>query len=197
MSRQITQRHSGFSLIEVLISIIIIAIGLLGLAGLQARAMNSEFESYQRAQAITLVHDMVERIRSNRATMGSFKYISDAAAGTGYLGTSADHVLGCPPLDPNDRVGLDLCEWHNLLLGAAETQAGNKIGAMAGARGCISYDATSEIAGVPDSGLFTVAVSWQGSQETTVPSVNCGNNQYGTETKRRTIALNFRMAHLK
>lgn len=193
------RRQQGFSLIEVLVSIIVIAIGLLGLAALQARATNSEFESYQRSQAVSLAFDMVQRIRTNRANMGYFKTISDAATGADYLGSDGGdaYSLTCPPADPTDRAGQDLCEWNDLLLGAAETKAGSNVGAMAGARGCIFYDATSEVTGAPDSGLFTVAVSWQGNQDTVAPSVNCGNGEYGAETRRRTIRLSFRMAHLK
>lgn len=193
------RRQGGFSLIEVLVTIIIVAIGLLGLAALQARAYNSEFESYQRSQAVTLAYDMVERIRTNRAVLGNFKDISDAATGTGYLGTAGanSYSLTCPPASATDRAGQDLCEWNDLLQGAAETRSGSKVGAMAGARGCISYDDTTEVSGAPDSGLFTVAVSWQGSQDTVAPAASCGNGLYGAETKRRTIALSFRMASLK
>ncbi len=191
--------QAGFSLIEVLVSIIIIAIGLLGLAGLQARAINSEFESYQRSQAITLVSDMATRIRTNRANMGYFKNISDADTGEGYLGSDGDdsYSLTCPPADPTDRAGQDLCEWSDLLLGSIETKGASNVGAMVGARGCISYDATTELSGIPDSGLFTVAVSWQGTLDVSVPALNCGNGLYGAESKRRTIAMSFRMAHLK
>lgn len=192
-------KQNGFSLIEVLVSMIIIAVGLLGLAALQARAINSEFESYQRSQAVSLTFDMVQRIRTNRANMGYFKTISDADTGEGYLGSAdADsYDLTCPPADPTDRAGQDLCDWNDLLLGTAETKSGNNVGAMLGGRGCIFYDAASEVAGAPDSGLFTVAVSWQGNQDTVAPSVNCGNGLYGAESKRRTISLSFRMAHLK
>lgn len=186
-------------MIEVLVTIIIIAIGLLGLAALQARATNSEFESYQRSQAVSLAFDMAQRIRTNRANMGFFKNISIASDGTGYLGTNGagSYALVCPPADPTDRASADLCEWSALLLGAAEKKAGNDVGAMIDARGCIFYDPTTEVAGAPDTGLFTVAVSWQGNIATTIPAVNCGNGLYGTEAKRRTLAFSFRMANLK
>lgn len=203
-------RPQGFSLIEVLISIIIVAIGLLGLAGLQAQAMNAEFESYQRVQAIMLVNDMVERIRMNRGALGTFKAISDPATGGGYVGTTgaSEAVLTCPPTAPTAvgtaetiekaqyQAALDLCEWRELLKGSTETKSGNKVGAMIGARGCIWYDASTELAAIPDSGLVFVAVAWQGSQATVPSSVMCGTGLYGTETLRRVVTQSFRLARL-
>lgn len=196
--------QAGFSLIELLVSLLILTFGLLGLAALQARATNAEFESYQRSQAVMLANDMVERIRTNRANMGYFKAISNAADGTGYIGATGagEYTLTCPPSDPTNRAGADLCEWSELLVGSAESLGANKVGAMIGARGCIFYDASTEIPGVADTGIFTVAVSWQGSLDTVVPTlngipVNCANDLYGAETKRRTITMPFRMANLK
>lgn len=191
-------RHmqSGTSLIEVLVSMLIIAIGVLGLAALQARAMNAEFESYQRSQAIILANDMVERIRMNRVDMGKFKNVSDPVAGTGYLGTTgADaYVVNCASTNQADK---DLCAWSAMLQGAAETDSGgSKVGAMMGARGCVSYDATSEVSGVADSGLITVTVVWQSTQDTVAPSANCANGLYGAETKRRAITMSFRLGRL-
>lgn len=180
-------RAAGISLIEALVSIVILSIGVLGLAGLQARAMNAEFESYQRSQAIVLVNDMADRIRMNRVSMGVFKNIS------GYLGTSASYTPNCASAARSD---VDLCAWHTLLQGAGETSGGSNVGAMIGARGCISYDVATELAGIPDSGVFTVAVAWQGTQDTVAPSISCADGLYGAETKRRTIAVNFRLARL-
>jgi len=187
------RRNAGFSLIEVMVSIIIIAIGLLGLAGLQAQAMNSEFESYQRSQAIMLVNDMVERIRMNRVSMGAFKNITDPATGSGYLGSTASYAIpaGAPP-----QVQADLAEWSALLTGSAETKGGNQVGAMIGARGCIWYDSTTEIPGIADSGTFTVAVAWQGSVATLPSSINCGNGLYSDENLRRVVSQSFRLARL-
>ena len=51
-------RQAGTSLVEVLVTIVITAIGLLGLAGMQSRLQTSEMESYQRAQALLLLEDM-------------------------------------------------------------------------------------------------------------------------------------------
>lgn len=190
------KKQAGISLIEVLVSMLIVAFGVLGLAALQARAMNSEFESYQRSQAVILADDMVERIRMNRTAMGSFKNISNSTDGSGYLGTagSGSYTLDCSA--PGQAVA-DLCAWNGLLQGAAQKNSSNaSIGAMIGARGCITYDPTTEVTGVPDSGLFTVTVVWQGGQDTVVPSANCGNGLYGTETKRRAVSMSFRLGRL-
>ena len=50
----------GTSLVEVLVTMVILAIGLLALAGLQARLHVLQIESYQRAQALILLQDMAE-----------------------------------------------------------------------------------------------------------------------------------------
>ena len=59
---------------------------------------------------------------------------------------------------------------------------------MIGARGCISLDAATS--------TYTVAVAWQGVTETAVPTVACGNNAYGTETRRRVVWTTFKPATL-
>ncbi|PKO84907.1 MAG: type IV pilus modification protein PilV [Betaproteobacteria bacterium HGW-Betaproteobacteria-11] len=187
--------QKGFSLIEVLISIVIIAISLLGLAGLQARAMNSEFESYQRSQAVLLANDMVERMRMSRTSLGKFKNVSTAAGG-GYLGTAGNdsYVVDCASTDAGD---VALCEWDSLLKGTAETTGGSKVGAMIGARGCITYDLATELGGIADSGVFTVTVAWQGTQATVGSTSNlCATGLYGNEASRRVVSMAIRLARL-
>lgn len=184
-------------MLEVLIALFIVAVGVLGLAGLQVRATNAEFESYQRSQAIILLDDMVERIRTNRVNKGEFKNITtNLTNGTPYLGTagSNNYALSCSPA-ANQSVS-DLCAWQGLLQGSSESLGGNQVGAMIGARGCISYDSSTEVAGVPDTGEFTVTVAWQGSVETVAPTAACANGEYGTEAKRRTVSMKFRLAKL-
>ncbi|MDO6683725.1 MULTISPECIES: type IV pilus modification protein PilV [unclassified Oceanobacter] len=67
-------RQSGFGLIEVLVSIVIVSIGLLGLAGLQTRALQENNAAYLRSQAGILVYDMFERLRSNSQGAASDNY---------------------------------------------------------------------------------------------------------------------------
>jgi type IV pilus assembly protein PilV len=74
MTRQTYPLHTqrGTTLLEVLITIVILAIGLLGLAGLQARLQSSEMEAYQRSQALILLNDMASRIATNRANAANY-----------------------------------------------------------------------------------------------------------------------------
>ena len=208
MTRPRSSKQSGFSMMEVLVSLMIILLGLMGLAGLLTRMQQAEFESYQRAQALVLLHDMVERINLHRVAALCFR-LTDAATGEPYLGTGASAPPACAASTANNNTQADeiLDQWHQTLQGAAETKGGVGAGAMVGARGCVSYDDTSELL-APDgttvldgTGIYTVAVSWQGTTDTFAPTVNCANGLYGTpataDTRRRTVSTTFRMAHLK
>ena len=57
--------QAGYLMIEVLITMFILAVGLLGVVGLQARAQQAETDSYQRTQALVLLRDMAARINAN------------------------------------------------------------------------------------------------------------------------------------
>lgn len=199
-------RSSGFSMLEVLVTIMILLLGLLGLAGLQTRAHTAELESYQRAQAIILASKIVDTIRSIRRTRSCFA-ITDASTGIPYAGADGpDHngPISCAASTTAENTMADSAfdEWDEALKGAAETKGGAQIGAMIGARGCISYDTATELidpatGGVMSgTGLYTVAVAWQGLNDTVAPSVNCANDLYGTEEKRRVVSMSFRIGHL-
>ncbi len=58
---------AGFSLLEALITALVLAIGLLGMAGLQATALQRNHSSYLRSQAVLMAYDMMDRMRANRA----------------------------------------------------------------------------------------------------------------------------------
>ncbi len=196
-------RHAGFTMIEVLVSLLIIVLGLLGLAGLQARLQQAEFESYQRAQALVLLYDMVDRINVNRATAPCFAITTDTTAGTPFLGVNSAAVPNCAASSAANNAMADasIAEWDGVLEGSAETKGGAPAGAMIGARGCVSYDSTTELldaggAIMPGTGIYTVAVAWQGTVDTFAPTVNCANTLYGAETRRRVVSTTFRLARL-
>ena len=64
-SHHSTRRQRGFSLIEVLIAILVLAIGLLGMANMQASGMRSTHGAYLRTQATFLAGDILDSMRAN------------------------------------------------------------------------------------------------------------------------------------
>jgi type IV pilus assembly protein PilV len=173
-------RQDGFSMIEVLVTMLILLIGLLGMAGMQAHAQRSEMESYQRIQALVLAQDMVARINANRKNAANYVTASP-------LGKGDSQPTSCSSLTGKD---LDFCEWSNALKGAAETSSGSGVGAMVGARGCVAFDASTA--------TYLVSVVWQGVAKTAAPvaSLSCGEGLYGDETLRRVISLPITIATL-
>lgn len=169
-------------MVEVLVTTLIVAFGLLGLAGLQMKLQTSEMESYQRAQALVLLSDMSERIAANNSNASS--YVSGSTIGTGDSAPASCTALAA------GSAARDLCEWSNELKGAAETKAGaGNIGAMIGARGCITQvQAPNSASGVCLPGIYQVAVAWQGLVKTAAPAITCGQNQYGTDSYRRVVS---------
>lgn len=173
----------GFSMLEVLITLVILSFGLLSLAGLQARLQLSEVESYQRAQALILVQDMANRIASNRNNAASY------VTGTTYVG--AGSTCATSTATQKDR---DLGEWCNSLQGAAETLSSSKVGALIGGRGCIENIGAN---------LYMVSVVWQGTSSVSAPTgTQCGQNLYNSGTQctsdscRRSISTVVRIGTL-
>jgi type IV pilus assembly protein PilV len=155
----------GTSLIEVLVTMVILAFGLLGAAGLQARLQLADMEAYQRAQALILVDDIASRIATNRANAAA--YVTGAAnpLGTGMV---------CPtPSTTATLQQIDATQWCNALQGVAEVAGAGKIGAMLGARGCVESISTT-------TQEYLVTVAWQGMVPISAPptSVGCGANLY-------------------
>ncbi len=67
----------GFSLIEVLVSLVIISIGMLGVASLQLASMKGTQKSFMRHQATFLVQDIAERIRANPLNVNKYVFDTD------------------------------------------------------------------------------------------------------------------------
>jgi type IV pilus assembly protein PilV len=62
------RRDRGFTLLEVLITLIVMAVGLLGIAGVIANGMKVTHSAYSRSQASWLANDIIDRMRGNRET---------------------------------------------------------------------------------------------------------------------------------
>lgn len=187
----------GISMIEVLVTIVIIAFGLLGIAGMQVRLQSSEMESYQRTQALILLDDMVNRMGANRLTVAKYP---EAAPLVSPVGSG----MTCPATDATStRVDVDVKEWCNALQGAGETTdfGVTKVGAMVGGRGCVEDLGV----GVAGDKRYMVTVTWQGLTPISAPAETCGAGLYNgaggsacrDDLCRRAVSAMVRMANLK
>jgi type IV pilus assembly protein PilV len=159
---------------------------------LQTQAQVAEFESYQRAQALVLANDMVDRITFNRAADASgyvvgWKCYAYTTASDKYLGTANTVNPVCADAsitgDPKTRADADLAAWNTVLQGASETvtASGTKVGGLLGARGCITRDATT--------GVIRVSVAWQGMAPTVASADTCATGLYGANDALRRVVF--------
>lgn len=98
-SRRVGRRMQGFTLLEVLVAMVVLSIGLLGLAGLMASSLKNSHSAYQRTQATWLAYDALDRMRANRQV---------ALAG-GY-----NLALGATP-GGSGMAATDLSQWNTAL----------------------------------------------------------------------------------
>ena len=177
-----TQR--GATLLEALVTLVIIAFGLLGLVGLQSRMQASEMEAYQRSQALILLNDMANRIAINRRAASS--YVTTAPIGAG----------GTCPAASGSRQQIDAAEWCNALQGAAEVSGSNRMGAVIGGRGCVEDMGNNE---------YLITIAWQGLMPISAPpdGVACGKGLYEegedrckNDVCRRTVTTLVRIGSL-
>lgn len=187
----------GFSMIEVLVSLFVLLVGLLGAAGMMLQSQRAEFESYQRVQAMLILQDMVSRINANRYVAPCYA-VTDGATGTPFLGV--DSTIATPscttalvPAANSAQIGTavaDLSQWSALLTGSAETSGNNNVGAMIGARGCISRD--------PATNAYLISVAWQGLGNTLAPPAGlpCAADRFDDDARRRVISTTLEFGNL-
>jgi type IV pilus assembly protein PilV len=128
-------KQSGFTLLEVLVAMLVLAIGLLGLAGLMASSMRNNLSASHRTQATWMAYDIVDRMRSNRA-----------GAVTGGYATAMGTAATCSTAFPTGTIpAQDIAAWKNQL--ACSLPAGN---------GSIAVDTATRVA--------TILIQWNDSR---------------------------------
>jgi len=178
-------KSSGFSLLEVLISMVVLSIGLLGIAGLQATSKRTSYEALQRTTATMLTRDIIERIRTNPGQLAAYDGTVDTTAIT-YTD------CGAVTCTPTQLATYDLYEWQQAILGASEKSATNtNTGGLVSPVGCIT------VAPACTSCLVTVAIAWRGMTKLANPAIDtCGDasgnydDTGGDNVFRRVIAIN-------
>ena len=163
MARNVSVK--GFTLIEVMITMFVVALGLLGMNALQSHTVNNAFESYQRALMSSVVEDMSARIRMNPIRAKAGDYFQAPTL-----------LVDCSILTGAQR---DLCEWHREIDGRQVMDAnGAPVASPFGAVGCIEN---------LGSGVIRVSVAWLGQTSQVVATTDCGQGTIAPEDQRRVV----------
>lgn len=128
-------KQNGFTLIEVLVTMVVMAIGLLGLAGLQVTSLRNTEVAYQRSQATTLAYDMLDRMRSNPTGVADGKYDDITAAPASYTDCTSNTC------DTDAMATFDNGDWQAKI--AADLPSGS-----------------GAVSGSGSGSVFTITISW-------------------------------------
>ncbi len=134
--------QSGFSLIEAMVALVVVSVGMIGIAGLYGQGLSAGRTALYRTQAVNLGADMADRIRVNRL------------GGANYAGLGANNACdppGAVNCTPAQMAAHDVWVWTNQV----QAQLPNGIGAVA-------------VAGTAPP-TYTITVTWQ---ETGLGAVN-------------------------
>jgi type IV pilus assembly protein PilV len=126
----------GFSMVEVLVALVVLGVGMLGVASLYVVTLRSSGSAISRMQAVNLASDLADRIRANRSAREAYE---GAAANKGCVSATANCT-------PEDMAAHDLFLW--------DAQLAATLGASA--EGSVDVEAA---AGTLRT--YTITVSWK------------------------------------
>lgn len=108
--------QKGVGLFEVIVALLLLAIGVLGFSILQVQAMNASQEAVERSAAMNLARDLAERMRINKLALVDYKdAINSKQKETGCIGSTANYSPNCN--------GIKMAKFDaNEILTKAETQ---------------------------------------------------------------------------
>lgn len=159
----------GFSLVEVLVSIIVLSFGLLGMVGMQASALKSNREARLQSSAVVLARELAEMIRGNRGVgvlptatnpyIGSFAsstFTSTVGVPRYCLSVGSTCATGIPAANVIATANAEMTEW----LERVDAE-------LPGARVDVCYDSTPfDASGLPQwpctgtGGVIVVKIGW-------------------------------------
>lgn len=188
-------------MMEILVTILIVSLGLLGIAALFARSHKIADESYARHEALAIARQLGERIAANRTE--ALKYTT-----SGYVGTTlskiTDNISDCivdetcacltGSCTSATIAAHDLAEFKRQVQGAAKQSNSAGISVLTAARGCVEFLGDATLATPTNPPRFRVTVAWQGreasvSQIAMTPANTCASGLYGSEQLRRLVAI--------
>jgi type IV pilus assembly protein PilV len=179
--------QNGMTLLEVMISVFVLSVGLIGIAKLQVTSKQNNFDAVQRITATTLAYEIIERMRANATTLTEYVDTS----GTRIIDKTSITSEPTPTCGNSDAVcsevelaAHDLWEFKEALSGATEKNGNTNTGGLDEFTACISGPDTGA------AGVYTVAIAWRGRIPLSNPTTNnCGatSGAYGEGNKYRRV----------
>ena len=148
----------GFSLIEVLVALLVLAIGLLGLAALQTTGLKFNHQSYERTQAVLQAYDIIDRMRANKSGTGSTVNSTYDSVTLGATPGSTDCTTATVPPGCNGTqlAEYDLRQWNNANAGMLAEGRG------AICKGTFTNDSNNYPTACNTTGsIYRVALTWR------------------------------------
>jgi len=134
MTAQATLRaESGFSLLEVLVTLVVLSLGILGVAGLQNVALKNAHSALLRAQAAQYAYDMADRMRVNR----------EAAVGTATVAGAYNRALDDPAPTGSSLADRDRAGWLAQVRGLPQGAGAIAVDANGNATITVRWDETA------------------------------------------------------
>jgi type IV pilus assembly protein PilV len=165
----------GFSLIELLVSMVIFTIGLLSIAGLQMVAKKSNYESLSRTTASHVAYGLLEEMRANGDGINTYLAAPDLGGGQASL-PGSDCNNPAAPCSATQKATHDLWFWEQVLDGAQEVGVEGDTGGVLTPTLCIDGPAGG------GAGTYAVAIAWHGNVSLTnagVDDCGSGTGKYG------------------
>ena len=186
MTMNKVKNQKGVSLIEVLVTLVLISVALLGSASLQVVSKRANSQALQRSAAAHFANDYLSKMRSNRPALATYVPVENLGAAS--LG--ATPAKACVGVDANctsaDLAVFDQWQWEQELDGATEMVAAAKSGGLLEPTACI----TGPAGGI--AGVYEIAIAWRGSTEHVNPTIHdCGEDsgKYGTDNNYRHVLV--------
>jgi type IV pilus assembly protein PilV len=156
-----TSQQRGFTLVEVLIAVLVMAIGLLGLAGLQLTTLQSNQSAYHRSLATMKAMDIADRMIANGGQVANYA--------TGLGAPSSASTCVASSCAPSDMAEFDLAQWKCSLGGHNAVQACLDLG--------VSGELPSGDGRIVDDGgnQFTITIMWD-DERTGATGTDCGTD---------------------
>lgn len=143
----------GISLVESLVALVVLAVGMLGIAALYVEGLRSGRTALMRSQAVILASDMSDRIRANPG--GGMSYAKPVDE-DGAVDVACETGAGCTP---DIMAAHDIARWHQAIDSRVNPRSPT---ALPGGRGAIAVDNTT------DPFTYRITVTWAESNQATL-----------------------------